>query len=1170
MGQLTGADVAASEDPTGSAALGGDWVLEQQVGQIETNVPVSAAAQQSWDGLLATFTVTNTNDTGAGSLRQAIIDANALAGPDTITFTILGPGPHTINVLSALPTITDAVLIDGWSEPDFAGTPIIELNGIGAGDVNGLVLAAGSSRSTIRGLVIQNFNRSGILVQSTRNIIAGNYLGLDADGITIAANNRQGVGGRGGIRVVSDRNTIGGLTAADRNVISGNLYSGIVLLGANRNQVLGNYIGTDAGGTLDRGNDQEGIDIDGGRNNIIGGSNPSARNVISGNGSDGIEIDSGDFNVVQGNYIGTDYTGTFDVGNTRDGIDLNANGANGATGNLIGGTGLNEGNLIFGNDMNGIEVRDAPTTSNRILGNRIYGNSLLGIELGAGNGVTANDAGDGDTGPNNLMNLPVIYSVVVAGGNVTITGEARPGATVEFFEAAADPTGHGEGQTFIDRGTVSGVTPGTVDATARQFSFTFAAGSLAAGERVTATATDASNNTSEFAQNVIAMAGHSSPVNTVPGAQTVTEDSPMAIGGLSVNDADGNFATAALSVANGTLTVSLAAGASISAGANGAGALTLSGTQTQINAALATLTYQGNPNYNGGDTLSVTSTDANSAADTDTVGITVTAVNDPPAISAPAAQSTNEDTPLVFSAGNGNPITVNDLDAGTGLIQVTLIASDGTVLLGNPGVVNITFNNGTLVVFEGTQANVNTALDGLTFTPNADFNGAATLMIAIDDNGNTGGGGSQNDSENVTVTVTAGNDAPVANADAYSVAEDGTLNLAAAGVLANDTDVEGNPLTAALLAGPSNGTLTLNPDGSFSYTPNASFFGADSFTYRANDGTADSNVATVSLTVTAVNDPPVAAADGAAVAEGGSVVVNLAANDSDPDNALDLTSIQIVSGPANGSVVVNGDGTVTYTHDGSETLADSFTYTLRDASGAVSNAATVALSVTPVNEVPVLDPPVDLPAGDPPNGRPLFDTEPTILPPPTQRPTSEDSELRLNTDRISGVPQNIEETPPASGCGSRDGDASACEAPKPAALGPTQGSLSPSAMHPGGGSTGNGYDKSPMDKLRDVMDRIKAERGAEQTQHTGPLAITVLTSVVVMLSSGLIAWLLKGGSLLAALLSSMPVWKGLDLLPVLVHRRIRAERKQIDARNPAPEDTEVDDMFSPPPGGKSQ
>ena len=147
------------------------------------------------------------------------------------------------------------------------------------------------------------------------------------------------------------------------------------------------------------------------------------------------------------------------------------------------------------------------------------------------------------------------------------------------------------------------------------------------------------------------------PVNTVPGAQTVNEDTSLSISGVSVNDVDGNLSTTQLTVTNGALNVSLAGGATISAGANGSSTLTLSGTQAQINAALASLSYQGNADFSGADTLTVLSTDANGATDSDAVAITVTAVNDGPLNTVPGAQTVNEDTSLSIGG-----VSVNDVD----------------------------------------------------------------------------------------------------------------------------------------------------------------------------------------------------------------------------------------------------------------------------------------------------------------------------------------------------------------------------------------------------------------------------------------------------------------------------------------------------------------------------
>ena len=195
-------------------------------------------------------------------------------------------------------------------------------------------------------------------------------------------------------------------------------------------------------------------------------------------------------------------------------------------------------------------------------------------------------------------------------------------------------------------------------------------------------------------------------------------------------------------------------------------------------------------------------------------------------------------------------------------------------------------------------------------------------------------------------------DVPTATADTATVAEGGTVNVDLA---SNDVDPEGalDPATITIVTGPTNGSLVVNADGTVDYTHNGGETTTDSFTYTIQDAAGQtSNTATVSLTVTPVDDVPTATADSATVAEGGTTNVDLASNDVDPEGALDPSSITIVSGPANGSLVVNADGTVDYTHDGSETTSDSFTYTIQDAAGQTSNTATVTLTVTPVDDVP--------------------------------------------------------------------------------------------------------------------------------------------------------------------------------------------------------------------------
>ncbi len=202
----------------------------------------------------------------------------------------------------------------------------------------------------------------------------------------------------------------------------------------------------------------------------------------------------------------------------------------------------------------------------------------------------------------------------------------------------------------------------------------------------------------------------------------------------------------------------------------------------------------------------------------------------------------------------------------------------------------------------------------------------------------------------ITTSTTPCNREPAAVDDSFSTTEDTTLEVAAAqGVLANDTDADGDSLEVETLSGPSHGTLTLNDDGSFTYEPNPNFNGTDGFTYRASDGTADSNVATVTIAVNSANDAPDALDDAVPTGEDEAVAIDVLANDRDVD--ADTLSITGLSDPAHGTVVLDG-GKINYTPARNYNGPDSFDYTVSDGNGG-TDTATVNISVAPVNDAPV-------------------------------------------------------------------------------------------------------------------------------------------------------------------------------------------------------------------------
>ena len=522
-----------------------------------------------------TYTVTTTADTGAGSLRQAITDANGSAGADTISFNIVGSGVHTITPVTKLPNITEAVTINGYSQPGASANTnapnqgsnaviLIELNGQNLTGFSGQALDVAALGVTIRGLTINRCQYAAIQVLTGGNgaVIAGNFLGTDpagsfrpgvqnfgvaidgATGVVVGGTNPadrnlisghdsvgillndssgsnavirgnligtnaagtsaiQGVFNESGISIrVGTGVAIGGTTAAERNVISGQRNTAIVLgytVGSVAAQatIRGNFIGTDVTGTQPIANGY-GMAVNS-VNNIIGGSAAGAGNVIAASTHYAITGDGGNAATIQGNFIGTDTTATLDLGNTEGGIIIGGNDW------IIGGTAPGEGNVIaftrsfWGGIGNGRQRA-------RIRRNRIFGNQPLGIDNAAGfsPGMTPNDPGDADAGPNDLQNFPIITSVTPGAGTTNIQGVLNSIASTEFdLDFFAEPPCIPRPQGWLQGATYLGSTQVTTDGSGNATFDVDLAVTVQASQPITATATDPDGNTSEFTQRIV-------------------------------------------------------------------------------------------------------------------------------------------------------------------------------------------------------------------------------------------------------------------------------------------------------------------------------------------------------------------------------------------------------------------------------------------------------------------------------------------------------------------------------------------------------------------------------------------------------------------------------------------------------------------------------------------
>ena len=451
------------------------------------------------------------------------------------------------------------------------------------------------------------------------------------------------------------------------------------------------------------------------------------------------------------------------------------------------------------------------------------------------------------------------------------------------------------------------------------------------------------------------------PLNTVPGAQTVDEDAVLAFAGtISIADADAGTddLTITLSVTNGVLDFSTIAG--LTGVIDNAATITGTGTIAAINAALNNLTYTPTADYAGGDVLVVNTSDNGSngsggvQTDSDNVTITVDPINDAPVNTVPGVQTVDEDAVLTFAG----TISIADVDAATDDLTITLSVTNGVLDFSTTAGLTGVTDNAATITGTGTIAVINTALNNLTYTPTADYAGGDVLVVNTSDNGNNGSGGVQTDVDNISINVNSINDLPVAIDQTVTTDEDIDVDIDLS-LLVSDPDDGVDLTTISIGTNPVNGSITnINTaTGVVTYSPNNHYFGSDSFTFTIDDFSGgSSNLATISITINSINDLPVASDQAVVTDEDTDVDIDIAALVTDVDHTIDFATINIVNSPVNG--VITGinptTGIVTYSPNANYNGADSFTYTVSDGSGGLSNLGTISKTITSINDLPIL------------------------------------------------------------------------------------------------------------------------------------------------------------------------------------------------------------------------
>ncbi len=889
------------------------------------------------------------------SLREAIIAANNTAGTDTVNFNISGAGVKTISLASALPAITDAIVINGYSQTGSSANTLavgndavlnVVLDGSSAGaGADGLRLNSGSSGSQIRGLVIDNFAGYGINAQSSgSHTIAGNWIGVDSSGATAAGNVAGGV-----YLNSSDFNTIGGSTVGDRNVISGNAGNGVTVIGQG-SIIQNNYIGTNASGTADMGNAGHGLALYDFGSHTIGGAGSQFRNVISGNDGSGVLISNSGSNTLQGNYIGTNASGTAAIGNSATGVHITAN----ASGNTIGGVAAGAGNLISGNANSGVFIDASNTT--------IKGN-LVGTNA-AGTGAIRNGSlGSATAGIFIASGTGSVIGGTSAAERNVLSGNGGAGIWIEGTTGSHAIQGNYIGVDTSGDAALANIRWGIVLNSGAMTNIQIGGTAVGAGNVISG---------NEASTGGIFIGGNADG--------TVVEGNRVGIGATTTT-ALGTVQASGIRVQGSAMNTrigGIAAGASNVIARNGSVGVTILG-----NAAGTTI--QGNSIY-GNNGLAI---DLGGNGSTSNDG-------------ALTAGQPNQlmDTPVIANANLvGNDLTVagyvgsaaNQSTFANSRVEFYKTTASSSIFLGAlttdasgnfSGTLDVTglgLSQSDPVIATATHPNGNTSEFSLSFEANAAPTAVADSNTAVEAGGTLNNAAGSNATGNVLANDTDPNSTDTKTVSGVAA---GTVASAAGSV---GSAVAGNYGSIQIAA---NGTYTYSVDNNNSAVQALRISGqtlTDIFTYTMRDAGGLTSSTQVTITIQGANDAPVAIGDNGFAAEAGGVangvagsnaVGNVLSNDTDVDAGDTKTVSGVAAGTvasANGSVGTSvtgaygtislaADGSYTYTVDNSsaavqalrtsgQLLTDVFSYTVSDTAGLTSTTQ-LTITISGANDAP--------------------------------------------------------------------------------------------------------------------------------------------------------------------------------------------------------------------------